>query len=61
MPKNTITPWKYSTQKVGKDLKNYFALSMPPKFYPDFLNKELVSYQCGSSIIFTISGCKQLR
>jgi len=60
MPKNTTKLWKYSTQRVKKTDRNYYAVSVNPIYYPEFLNKTLQLTKCGSSLIFTISGCKPM-
>lgn len=65
--KKTTHLWRYTRcKKKKKDpknnqdkyfYKNYFAVSIPPVYYEEFLGKELFVKQCGSSLVITISGC----
>lgn len=52
--------WGYAKQRVRKDDKEltpYYCISINPQYYNNFLGKQLIETQNGSSLVFTISGC----
>lgn len=59
MPKQTTRLWTYTKKIVrkGEPPKEYCAISIPPKYYQEFLNKELIVIANGSMLIAVISGC----
>ena len=52
LPKRTTHLWKYTNRRIRKDVsRDYYAISIPPMYYDEFLKRELLVVKSGAGLL----------